>query len=146
MQTRPLAVLAALAAVTAPELQNGGLEKLKTDLRDRFNADPVGSMAGTVAIGALLFYRAEKGHNPKVKTYYDALVYVSTNLSVGFSDIFAVTPMGKTIGTLLMTYGPAMATRALDEPKDPNAVPDATNRDVVERLDKILAALAAHSA
>ena len=145
MQTRPLAVLAALALASSPELAKDGLAKLKDDLREKFNADPMGSTMGTVAVGALLFYRAEKGHNPKVKTYYDALVYVSTNLSVGFSDIFAVTPMGKAIGTLLMTYGPAMATRALDDPKDPND-PDPTQRDVVDRLDKILEALSARTA
>ena len=140
MQTRPLVALAALAVASSPELAKEGFAELKHGFREKFNADPMGSTMGTVAVGALLFYRAEKGKNPKVKSYYDALVYVSTNLSVGFSDIFAVTPMGKAIGSLLMTYGPAMATRALDDPRDPKN-PEPTQRDVVERLDKIFEAL-----
>ena len=76
----------------------------------------------------------------KVTSYYDALVYVSTNLSVGYSDIFAKTPAGKAIGSTLMTFGPAMAARFLDEPAAPEG---ADTRAVVERLDRILAALEA---
>src|SRR6478735_251739 len=63
--------------------------------------------------------RAELGRNAKVTSFYDAVVYAATNLSVGYSDIFAKTPAGKAIGALLMTYGPALATRALDPPGAP---------------------------
>lgn len=137
MQTRPLTVLAALAAATTPELfEAGGLEKLKTDLRNRFAADPMGTMFGSVAVGAWAFYLAERGQNPKVTSYYDALLFVSTSMSVGYSDTFAKTEAGKGIASLLMTYGPAMATRALDEPND------ASNADLLEKLDEILKALA----
>ncbi|HEV8379048.1 MAG TPA: hypothetical protein VGP99_09375, partial [Tepidisphaeraceae bacterium] len=38
---------------------------------------------------AIVFYYAERGHNPRVNDIYDALVYCTTNLSVGYSDIFA---------------------------------------------------------
>jgi voltage-gated potassium channel len=142
MQSRPLAVLAALAAVTSPELEEGGLARLKDGIREKYASDPMGSVVSTVLIGSYLFYKAEKGHNPKVTSYYDALVYVSTNLSVGYSDIFAKTPAGKAIGSTLMTYGPAMAAKIFDEPR---AEPETPTREVVDRLDKILAALEALS-
>lgn len=142
MQTRSLAVLAALAAVASPDLLQKGNGALTADLRARFASDPMRSVLGTVLVGAYAFYRAEKGHNPKVNSYYDALVYVSTSLSVGYSDIFAKTAGGKAIGTALMTYGPAMAAKIFDPPA---AEPETTSRDVVERLDRILAALEARS-
>ena len=137
------------------------LERLKGGVRDGFAKDPMGSVVATVLGSAWLFYKAEKGHNPKVNSYYDALVYVSTNLSVGYSDIFAKTERGKAIGSVLMTYGPAMAAKILDVPA-PNAaaaqaaqsppVPaagtapssgsnGAGNREVLARLDRILALL-----
>lgn len=138
MNPRPLLVLAALAAATSEDMGQGALEKLKGGVREGFTRDPMGSVLATVLGGAWLFYRAERGHNPKVTSYYDALVYVSTNLSVGYSDIFAKTPAGKAIGTALMTYGPAMAAKIFDPPQ---TKPEATPNDVVERLDRIIAAL-----
>lgn len=116
MQKRPLLILAALAAATEPDFGKGAIDDFKKNLREGFVTDPLGATAKTVLVGSWLFYQAEKGHNPKVTSYYDALVYVSTCLSVGYSDIFAKTETGKLIGTALMTLGPAMATRALDEP------------------------------
>lgn len=139
MNARPLMVLAALAAAAEPDLGRDAVKKVKDGLRDGFTKDPMGTTASTVLVASWLFYKAEKGHNPKVTSFYDALVYVSTCLSVGYSDIFAKTAAGKTIGTLLMTAGPAMATRLLDEPGATSN--EATNRAVVERLDKILEAL-----
>ena len=116
MNARPLLLLAAIAAATSPDMGKGALDRFKGGVRDGFAKDPMGSVLATVLGGAWLFYKAERGHNPKVKSYYDALVYVSTNLSVGYSDIFAKTPRGKAIGTALMTYGPAMAARIFDTP------------------------------
>lgn len=140
---KPLLVLAALAAATSPDL-GSTVDRLKQRARDGFTADPMGSVLATVIGGAWLFYKAEKGKNPKVNSFYDALVYVSTNLSVGYSDIFAKTPAGKVLGSALMTYGPAMATKIFDPPaRSADAAP---NDAVVERLDKILAALEALSA
>src|SRR3954470_4515972 len=73
---------------------------------------------------AIIFYYAERGQNPKVNDIYDALVYCTTNLSVGYSDIFARTPVGKLIGSTLMTFGPAMSGAVLDgrkrSPPPPN--------------------------
>jgi hypothetical protein len=138
LQARPLLVLAALAAATSPDLGRGSLDEWKGKIRERFAADPMGSVVTTVLGASYLFYKAEKGHNPKVNSYYDALVYVSTNLSVGYSDIFAKTPVGKAIGTALMTYGPAMSSQILDRPSS-----EPVTNEVTERLDKILAALEA---
>src|SRR3954471_16896076 len=94
-------------------------------LPENFNLDqwaaklgysPCRNTAALVAAGALLFYAAEKNHNPKVNDVWDAAIYTSTCLSVGYGDIFARTPIGKMIGTTLMTLGPAMASRTLDGP------------------------------
>jgi hypothetical protein len=139
MKERPLLVLAALAAATEPDFGAASFDRFKEGMRTGFAKDPMGSVLSTIVIGSWLFYRAEKGHNPKVNSFYDALVYISTNLSVGYSDIFAKTERGKAIGSAIMTYGPAMAARIFDEPRKPGA--PAADQAIVERLDKILAAL-----
>ena len=82
----------------------------------RFAANPASRTAAVVGLGSLLFYAAERGHNPKVKGIHDAMVYTSTCLSVGYGDIFAHTPLGKVLGSTLMTIGPALSSRALDGP------------------------------
>lgn len=143
MNARPLLVLAALAAAGEPDFGKDATRRLKDALRRGYSDDPMGTTLATVLVASWLFYRAERGHNPKVATFYDALVYVSTNLSVGYSDIFAKTPAGKAIGSALMTFGPAMATRFLDAP--PPATNDDASRAIVERLDRILAALEART-
>ena len=140
MQTRPLLVLAALAAASEPDLGRGALERLKGTLRDEYDADPVGSTVTTVLVASWLFYRAERAHNPKVRSFYDALVYVSTNLSVGYSDILAKTAEGKALGSALMTVGPAMAAGVLREP-GAAMKSEADARALVDRLDQILAVL-----
>ena len=123
MNSRPLLLLAAIAAATSPDMGKDALDRLKGGVRDGFARDPMGSVLAAVLGGAWMFYKAERGHNPKVKSYYDALVYVSTNLSVGYSDIFAKTARGKAIGTALMTYGPAMSSKIFDPPTAPPASP-----------------------
>jgi voltage-gated potassium channel len=139
-RTRPLLVLAALAAASEPDFGRDALDRLKNGFREKYADDPMGTTATAVLVASWLFYRAERGHNPKVKSFYDALIYVSTNLSVGFSDIFAQTPAGKAIGSTLMTVGPSMATRFLDEP-GAEKKSDAETKAVVDRLDRILAVL-----
>jgi hypothetical protein len=42
------------------------------------------------------------------------MVYCSTCLSVGYGDIFAKTPLGKILGSALMTIGPSMAAKTTD--------------------------------
>lgn len=139
MNTRPLLVLAALAAASEPDFGKDMVERAKRSLRSGYAKDPMGTTVSTVLLASLLFYRAERGHNPKVTTFHDALVYVSTNISVGYCDIFAVTPAGKSIGSALMTLGPSMAAKVLDPPAADGE--EVTTRAVVERLDRILEAL-----
>src|SRR4051812_35138045 len=79
-----------------------------------FNDEPFTKLVALVGLGSALFYKAELGQNPKVNSYWDALVYVSTCASVGYGDIFAHTPIGKAIGSVIMTIGPAMANAAFD--------------------------------
>jgi hypothetical protein len=94
-------------------------------------------MTDFVTTCAGLFFIAEEGHNPGVKTYVDALHYVATSLSVGYANIFPVTQMGKAIGAVVMMVGPALSAKALEEQRaDETAA-------VVERLDAILAELRA---
>ena len=119
----------------------------KQRLRDAAAKDPVDSLLATVLGGALLFYYAEKGHNPKVESYYDALVYVSTCVSVGYADIFPKTPTGKAIASALMAFGPAIAAAALEPPSaerkpetiDPRLL--AVQEKMSATLDAILAEL-----
>lgn len=79
---------------------------------------PARNTAALVAMSSLLFYAAERDHNPKVNDVFDASIYCSTCLSVGYGDIFAKTPLGKLIGTALMTIGPALSGAAMDGPRD----------------------------
>jgi voltage-gated potassium channel len=98
----------------------------------------------TVLLGSAAFYAAERGKNPKITSFYDALIYVSTNLSVGYSDILAKTEAGKTIGSALMAYGPALAARAFDLPheaRDRTADAERSEtalRDIASKLELIL--------
>ena len=66
-----------------------------------------------VCAAAVLFLCAEEGHNPSVRTFWDALHYVSTSLSVGYANIFPVTQAGKAIGAMVQMVGPALSSRAL---------------------------------
>lgn len=128
------------------------MTRLHDKMRDYQAREPANAILVTVLGSAAAFYVAERGRNPKVGSFYDALVYAATNLSVGYSDIFAKSAAGKAIGALLMTYGPALATRALDPPGAP--VPsagsttashssDAAVERIVASLDAILSELRA---
>ena len=100
---------------------------------------PARNTAAVVGASTLLFYALERGRNPKVNDVFDAMVYTSTCLSVGYGDIFARTPLGKVLGSALMTVGPALAARTLDGPGV--ARRDATQAEVLETLKRILAKL-----
>ena len=71
-------------------------------------------LADFVCTAAVLFLAAEEEHNPAVKTYWDAVHYISTSLSVGYSNIFPVTQAGKAIGAVVQMVGPALSAKALD--------------------------------
>jgi hypothetical protein len=102
----------AVAAAAAKQLdEEFDLERWA---QESFNDEPFTKLVALVGLGAALFYKAEVGQNPKVNSYWDALVYISTCCSVGYGDIFAHTPIGKAIGSVVMTIGPAMANAAFD--------------------------------
>src|SRR4051794_3569227 len=92
-----------------------------------------------VCAAAALFLAAEEGSNPAVRTYWDALHYVSTSLSVGYANIFPTTQAGKLIGAVVQMVGPALTARALDR-----EAPDRTE-EVLAELRKLTAALPARS-
>ena len=114
-QTKALGILAGLLSTVGPsETSLGGLKK---SFRAAVAKDPLDATLVTVAVASALFYRFEKGKNPKVKTFGDALEFVTTNLSVGYCDIFAQTEEGKLVTSAIMTFGPAMAAGIFDPPK-----------------------------
>ena len=84
------------------------------DWAEKLAENPTENTAYVVAASSVLFYLVERGHNPKVRDVYDAAVYCTTCLSVGYADIFAKTPLGKLIGSTLMTIGPALSGATLD--------------------------------
>src|SRR5256885_8530278 len=90
---------------------------------------PADELGMLVAWGAGLFYWAEAGANPMVRSYWDALHYVSTALSVGYANIFPVTAIGKLIGAVVMTVGPALSARALDASPPPSPSAAAEGQD-----------------
>jgi len=128
---------------------NYGLAAFGIQIPERFDFEekaaqltekPCQNTVAMVTGAAVLFYLAERGKNPKVRDIYDALVYCTTNISVGYCDIFAQTPVGKLIGSTLMTLGPAMAAKTLDGLK--KAEPDGdTQRQILATLREIASKL-----
>jgi len=105
-------------------------------------ATPAEELAALVSWGAAAFYWAEAGANPRVTTYWDALHYITTSLSVGYANIFPVTPIGKIIGALVMTVGPALSARALDQGARASSEQETTGTALLAaKLDAILAEL-----
>jgi voltage-gated potassium channel len=99
-------------------------------------ASPADALGLLVGWASALFYWAEAGENPSVRTYWDAVHYVATSLSVGYANIFPVTALGKAVGAVVMMVGPALSARALETAPRPEPAADLT--PVVERLDAIL--------
>jgi voltage-gated potassium channel len=145
------AILAVLAGLTA----TGGAasyDSWKRSLRAAVSRDPFDALLVTVVGGAFLFYLAERGKNPKVNSYVDALLFLSTCVSVGYADVFACTPTGKAIASAVMTFGPAMSGGIFDEPGSSGgaapAPPEllAVQKAIVDKLDAILGELRASRA
>jgi hypothetical protein len=117
----------------------------KQGLREALLRDPLDSLAAMVLGGSYLFYLAEKGQNPKVESFWDALTFVTTCLSVGYDDVFARTASGKAIASFVMTFGPALSGAALDPPAAEKAAAEAealaVQKAILARLDAIHEAL-----
>jgi hypothetical protein len=134
----PLATVAlAAAASNGLGAQYGDL---KRSFRELVASDPMDAVVVTVLGGSYLFWIAERDVNPKVKTYSDALVFISTCLSVGYADIFARTPAGQAIATAVMTIGPKLSGSFFDTPAAEQK-PDPTMEKIATTLDAILAEL-----
>jgi hypothetical protein len=129
----------ALALVAASSDEELSYEGLKRRLRSELSRDPIDAVLGFTASVAWLFYQAERYENPKVTSYYDALMYVSTSLSVGYHDVFPRTPAGKIIAAVVHALGPAMATSTLEAP----AGAEDKDSAIVSRLDAVLEELRA---
>src|SRR3954468_20349595 len=100
--------------LSVPEECGADLERWAGKLAE----SPCRNTASVVGLSTVLFYLLEKNRNPKVNDVWDAMVYCSTCLSVGYGDIFAKTPLGKILGSALMTVGPALSGKALDGPAE----------------------------
>jgi len=143
------ALVALLLSVTGGGLgaDGAGYGAIKREIKEAVAKDPFDATVVTVFGGAFLFYLAEKGNNPKVESYWDALVFISTCLSVGYHDVFARTPGGKAIATAVMTLGPALSgaifegSAAEKEKADRDAL--AVQQAIVGTLGEILAELKA---
>ena len=64
-----------------------------------------------------------------------------TSLSVGYANIFPVTPVGKAIGAAVQMVGPALSAKALDRPAPEQA--EASDPVLIEKLDQVIAELRA---
>ena len=114
----------------------GAYAALKQQLRSVIHDDPIDALLLTVVGGGLAFYHLERDTNPGIQHPWDAVLYMSTCLSVGYDNMFPTTPAGHALATLVQTFGPALASKALDAPA---SEPD----PIVERLDQIIALLSA---
>ncbi len=110
------------------------LDALKGELRGAAKRDPMDTAVTTALTCTLLFYNAERGVNPKVKTPADALLYITTCMSVGYADIFAKSTAGKLIASYVMTVGPSMTARLFDAPAADEARREGEQRDFQKAL------------
>jgi hypothetical protein len=129
----------------------------KDRLLDLAVSNPAEALFLVVTGGAWMFYQAEREVNPGCATYTDALQYISTCVSVGYSRVQPETQTGKLISAVVMSIGPSLsawalearqqARQAAEAPALAAALPAATAAPdfapVVEKLDAILQELKA---
>ncbi|MDP3279034.1 MAG: ion channel [Deltaproteobacteria bacterium] len=142
--------LSALGRVLGSQDLGGAYGAARDELRAVIAQDPLDAVIATSLGSAWLFYVAERDANPEVNSFWDALVFTTTCLSVGYARVFAVTTAGKAIASALMTLGPAMAARALEPPSAAQRAREDTaqalaqqqidtQRALVDRLDALVA-------
>lgn len=105
----------------------------------KLGESPCRNTVTLVGLSAVMFYLVEKNHNPKVNDVWDAMVYCSTCLSVGYGDIFAKTPLGKILGSALMTLGPNLSGKTLEGEGEKRR--DEVQEQTLQTLKQILTAL-----
>ncbi|MBI4512410.1 MAG: two pore domain potassium channel family protein [Deltaproteobacteria bacterium] len=121
-----------------PDSGLDGLRALERQIINALTKNSLEAVFGTVGVATALFYWAEAGRNEKVRSIWDAFHYVTTSLSVGYATVFPVTPLGKLIGGLVMTLGPALSSRALDEPRE---CADEGQSALLAKLDEVISEL-----
>ena len=141
------AALTALAKIAEGLLGTRGGElgynTWKSGFREIVQRDPIDTLLVSVLGGAYLFWLAEKDVNPRCRTFWDAAVFVSTSLSVGYDNKFAATEAGKVLATFLMTFGPAVAAAACAPPaSEQNAAAAAAAQNQAESIELQKAILA----
>lgn len=140
------AVVTQMIAGELGDLVGGGdLGAVKGELRDLAKRDPMDTAVTTALTCTLLFYNAERGVNPKVKTPADALLFITTCMSVGYADVFAKTTAGKLIASYVMTVGPSMTAKLFDPPAAEERRADderkAFQKALLDKLDALTAQL-----
>jgi voltage-gated potassium channel len=113
----------------------------KAAVRGTVMRDPLDSALATITGATMLFYLAERRVNPKVKTPADALVFITTCLSVGYSDIFARTEAGKAVAATVMTIGPSITAQLFAPPERAAPAADPGLKEIADLQRQILARL-----
>jgi hypothetical protein len=123
------------------------LLRKRQEWEDRFAEavvrNPLESLTGLLLAGSAVFYAAEVGVNPKIRSFWDALYYITTCASVGYADIFAKTDVGKAVSSLVFTFGPALCAKVFDRPAAPPPTFQPALQAVTDKLDAILVELRA---
>jgi hypothetical protein len=110
--------------------------------RETLSHNPLESLLALVFGGAALFYVAERGRNDKVQHFWDALDFVATCASVGYSNIFPTTPLGRIVASTLFLFGPNLTSRVLDPVGEARPASDNFDHEALAtRLDAILCEL-----
>jgi len=107
------------------------LRTWRDELVESYAREPTETTLRLVAMASSAFYAAERHANPRVDSFEAAVEYVTTSLSVGYSNIFPVTPQGKVIASLLATFGPSMAAGLMAPPR---AQTESQDRDLAEQI------------
>jgi hypothetical protein len=142
--TQPTDLLSVFTGVSSAQIAgilSAALNKrgdLEAGLAEWLSQRPLESLTGFLLSASVVFYLAERGVNPKIRTFVDALYYISNCLSVGYADVFAQTQTGKLIATLAMTLGPALTGNALDPPSQTEPASAEGQELMLQRLDAIL--------
>ena len=133
---------------------SGEYASLKQDLRRWAKEDPVDALMATVLGGGIAFYLAERDQNPACAKPWDGILYIATCLSVGYDNLFPVTPAGHALASMVQTFGPALSGMAFDAPASEaraqaeaeavaRAAEAATQQAILGKLEEIVQLLAA---
>jgi len=134
----PIDLKATITGLLAQLNESKQIDTFSSKLAER----PAQNTLIILGLAAVLFYQSERHVNPKVNTIYDALEYCSSSLSVGYTNIYPETPLGKLVATLLMSYGPALSGAMLDGPKEISRADSAeTQKKILSTLEQILTTL-----